>query len=99
MATSAPGIRRSAAAFGALLFLASVPAALLTGCAPYRPRPAGEVDFLERAQSQRADGITVTVAVPSDAQAGALFGVSLAAVGIQPVWLEIENASASAYTF
>src|SRR5262245_3119630 len=99
MATSAPGIRRSFAAFGAPLFLTGLAAAALTGCAPYRPRPAAEVRFLERAQSQNADGISVRVAVPTDAQIAALFGVPLASVGIQPVWLEIENGSAHAYTF
>ena len=82
-----------------LLFLAWAAADVLTGCAAYRPRPAAEVGFLERAQSQHADGITVKVAVPTDAEAAALFGVSLAAVGIQPVWLEIENGSALTYTF
>src|SRR5262245_28753241 len=99
MATSTPGIRRSFAGFGALLFSAGLAPAALTGCAPYRPRPTAEVRFLERAQSQDSDGISVTVAVPTDAQIAALFGVPLASVGIQPVWLEIANGSPHAFTF
>jgi hypothetical protein len=99
MAVSALGVRRSSAARGALLLLATAAAIPVTGCAAYRPRPPIEVGFLARAQSQRADGLTVTVAVPTDAQTEALFGVPLATAGIQPVWLEIDNATAHAYTF
>ena len=39
------------------------------------------------------------MAVPTDAQIAALFGVSLATGGIPPVWTEIENSTAHAYTF
>jgi hypothetical protein len=99
MATRPPGTRPPSVAVGVLLLLALVATAPLAGCAPYQPRPAAEVGFLQRAQSRRADGITVTVAVPTDAQGAALFGVSLAAVGIQPVWLDIENATPHAYSF
>jgi hypothetical protein len=41
----------------------------------------------------------VTVAVPSDAEAQQIFGVDLAAAGIQPVWLRIENATDEYYWF
>ena len=86
-------------AFRALLVLAWAGAILLPGCATYHTRPPAEVGLLERAQSQRAGDISVTVAVPTDAQIEALFGVPLASAGIQPVWLEIENGSAHTYTF
>ena len=50
-------------------------------------RPA----FLERAQSQQEEGVTVTVAVPSAGETQELFGVPLYRRKIQPVWLEVTN--------
>src|SRR5262245_37408819 len=99
MAIRAHGIAPSPAATRVLRFIGWLAVPLVIGCTLYRPRPLTEVAFLERVQSQTAEGVTVRVAVPSDSQAEALFGVSLATVGIQPVWLEIENASAETYTF
>jgi hypothetical protein len=64
---------------------------VLVGCAFYRPEPLDSVRFLERAKTKSRNGLSVTVAVPSDAESEQLFGVSLAREGIQPVWLEIIN--------
>jgi hypothetical protein len=37
------------------------------------------------------DRIRVAAAVPNDAETQVMFGVDLAAKGIQPLWLEISN--------
>jgi LssY C-terminus len=92
MTRPAPGQRAALALIAA--FVIGV-----AGCAHYRPRPLDDVPFLERAQSRNESGVRVTVAVPSDKEATALFGVSLAAAGIQPVWLQVHNASAHTYWF
>ena len=49
--------------------------------------------FLERSQSDKADGVGVTVAVPGPDESKAHFGVDLYRKGIQPVWIEIKNTS------
>ena len=69
------------------------------GCARYSPAPMTSVPFLERAATQTRNGIRVTVAVPSDEESRRLFGVSLAAHGIQPVWLRIDNGADRPYWF
>ena len=68
---------------------------LATACATrsaYRPMTAAEVGFLDRAQQQTAHGLTVTVAVPGPEEARQLLGFKAGKKGIQPVWLEIQNA-------
>ena len=57
------------------------------------------VPVLARAATQIRDDIRVTVAVPSDEETSRLFGVSLAAKGIQPVWLQVENGTDRPYWF
>jgi hypothetical protein len=59
--------------------------------------PLAEVDFLERAQTETEGGLTVTVAVPSREETTALFGTSLYAARIQPVWIEVTNTDDVAY--
>lgn len=64
----------------------------VSGCgANYSPKPPEEVPFLNRAQTQSRNGITVTAAVLSQEESEEIFGVDLAARSVQPVWLEIEN--------
>ncbi|MFQ5961898.1 MAG: LssY C-terminal domain-containing protein, partial [Candidatus Methylomirabilales bacterium] len=63
----------------------------LVACATFNPQPMQEVPFLERAQTQNRNGITVTAAVLSPEESKQAFGVNLARKGIQPVWLKIEN--------
>jgi len=48
---------------------------------------------LGRVQTLQQDGVTVQVAIPTEARAAELFGTDLAKVGIQPIWLRIENSS------
>jgi hypothetical protein len=50
-----------------------------------------EVPFMARAVSQEKGKVRVTVAVPTAEEGAQLFGVPVAAKGIQPVWLRIEN--------
>jgi hypothetical protein len=55
------------------------------------------VDLTQRAQSQTRDDVTVTVAVPTKEETRLLFGTSLYAAGIQPVWVSVDNRSAKTY--
>jgi hypothetical protein len=55
------------------------------------PDETNRPEFLERAQSQNKDAVTVTVAVPSADETRELFGAPLYRRNIQPVWLEIAN--------
>jgi len=73
---------------------------VLSGCAAsYDPKPLEESSFLERAQTQSRDGVTVTVAVLSRDESQEIFGVDLEATGVQPVWIDIENNSDVPYMF
>ena len=55
--------------------------------------------YKNRTKSSVKEGVTVTVAVPTIAEAQAIYGVKLAAKDIQPVWLEVENDSDDGYWF
>jgi hypothetical protein len=55
------------------------------------------IPFKERAQTQERNGIRVTTAVLGRDESKQAFGVDLAKKQIQPVWLEIENASDRPY--
>jgi hypothetical protein len=80
-----------------------VAVATLEGCASSpSPAPATEASessteslplHLGRVQTQQQDGVTVQVAIPTEAHAAELFGVDLAKADIQPIWLRIENSS------
>ena len=48
---------------------------------------------LARVRTLQQDGVTVHLAIPTEEQAARHFGVPLAEVGIQPIWLRIENTS------
>jgi hypothetical protein len=72
-------------ALGLLLTMA------LGGCRGFNPVPLESVPFLERAQTQAGDEVTVTAAVLSAEEAREVFDVKLYKKRIQPVWLEITN--------
>jgi hypothetical protein len=75
-----------------ILFIASI--LLLYACAsppPVTPDNAG--DYLARAQTQVEDGISVTAGVPDRNETKEIFGDDLYKKGVQPVWLDITNAS------
>lgn len=74
--------------------------AAAAGCGgSYSPKPPEEVSFLGRAETQSRNGITITVAVLSREESEEVFGVDLAANGVQPVWLDIENNTGKPYFF
>ena len=74
--------------------------AAAAGCGgSYSPKPPEEVSFLDRAETQSRGGLTVTVAVLSREESEEVFGVDLAANGVQPVWLDIENNTGKPYFF
>jgi hypothetical protein len=74
--------------------------AAASGCGgSYSPKPPEEVSFLDRAETQSRNGITITVAVLSREESEEVFGVDLAANGVQPVWLDIENNTKKPYFF
>jgi hypothetical protein len=58
----------------------------------YWPHPE-ETPFLQRAQTQSSDDVTVRLAVLDDRESWSYFGVPLARRGIQPVYLHISNQS------
>ncbi len=71
----------------------------LVGCRTFSPTPVEQVPFRERAQTQSRDGITVTAAVLSSDEARAIFDVNLYKKKIQPIWIEIENATGETLAF
>ncbi len=74
--------------------------AAASGCGgSYSPKPPEEVSFLDRAETQTRNGVTVTVAVLSREESEEVFGVDLSANGVQPVWLDIENNTGKPYFF
>jgi hypothetical protein len=74
-----------------LVFLA------LSGCAQFQHRTPEILPFMERAQTKTDGEVRVTVAVPSAEESEQIFGFPLAGKNIQPVWLEIENNSNTAF--
>ena len=66
-------------------------AALLWGCATFRPQPLDEAVLRLRARSQVESGVRVAATVLSAEETETMFGRPLYRKGIQPVWLEIEN--------
>jgi hypothetical protein len=74
---------------------------LLTTCPAFAQTAADapEQAFLQRAVTQTESGLTITVAVPDEAESQELFGVPLYKRKIQPVWLEISNERETEITF
>ena len=75
------------------LFSLAVIVFFMQGCATTKPTPVDPLAYKDRTKSSFNEGVTVTVAVPTIAEARAIYGVDLAAKYIQPVWLEIENSN------
>ena len=67
------------------------------GCAQFQHKLPEALPFMERAQTKTDGDVRVTVAVPSAEESEQIFGFPLASKNIQPVWLEIENNSNTAY--
>jgi hypothetical protein len=72
---------------------------LASGCVSFQPQPDASAGYLSRIQSQRADGLAVSVAVLTADESAKVYGVPLAEHRMQPVWLRIENQSPDDYLF
>jgi hypothetical protein len=70
---------------------------IFSGCVRYRPHATDRTSFMERAQTQTRDNLTVTLTVLSNKEAKRFFGTALSKRGIQPLWLEIDNRSSNTY--
>lgn len=70
---------------------------LLSGCAtrPYESKSLRDASFLQRTIVQKDGDLVVTAAVPDAQETVALTGLDLYDEGIQPVWLQVRNASGS----
>jgi len=76
-----------------LLWFVLVSLVNVVGCASTATAPETATSLMERKQTQVIGEIRVSAAVPSATETRQLFGGSLYAKGVQPVWLEIENGS------
>ncbi len=72
---------------------------VLQGCATTGPLPENPYAYKNRTESSTIEGVTVTVAVPTIAEARAIYGVKLDVKYIQPVWVDVKNDSADTYWF
>jgi hypothetical protein len=77
--------------------LAPAIAALLGGCASFKPLPLQQIPLRDRLESQERDGVRVSVTVLSRAEARRAFGVDLYDEKIQPVWIRIRNGTETPY--
>ena len=67
------------------------------GCAQFQHKLPEALPFMERAQTKTDGEVRITVAVPSAEESKEIFGFPLAGKNIQPVWLEVENNSDTAF--
>lgn len=73
-------------------------ALLLAGCATtFAPQPVDIASGPAEIQTRSEQGITVSTTILSDEQAALRYGVDLADLGLQAIWLRIENRSDHAY--
>ncbi|MGB5751066.1 MAG: hypothetical protein WBM69_29120, partial [Desulfobacterales bacterium] len=77
----------------------SVVVLVVQGCATTKPPSGDPSAFKNRTKSSVNEDVTVTVAVPTIAEAQAIYGVKLASKNIQPVWVEVKNDSTDTYWF
>lgn len=80
-------ISKHLAAFLALTILFAT-----VGCTKqYTPLPLKQLEVISRAEIQTINGITVSAAILSADESMHVFGVDLAKINVQPVWLSIKN--------
>ncbi len=70
---------------------------LLAGCGTFKPLPLQEEAYRENIHVQSREGLTVSTTLLPDEQSRRLFGVDLAEVGLQAIWLRIENRAERSY--
>ena len=75
------------------LVLALVLAVGACGTHSYQPGGPGAMAFLDRASESSQGDITLRAALPTASETEALTGLGLYGQGIQPLWLEVTNAS------
>ena len=73
-----------------LLLICSLPL-VLAACASYSPQPLDACDDDCHTYTKTRHEITVSTRLLSDDEAERLYGVDLASVGLQAVWLQIDN--------
>ncbi|MFC1579036.1 LssY C-terminal domain-containing protein [Pseudomonadota bacterium] len=66
---------------------------LLVACASFEPKPLQNWPDYSRIQAKTERGATVSAGILSDAEAEAVYGVDLSAVGLQAIWLRVDNRS------
>ncbi|MEP4485120.1 MAG: LssY C-terminal domain-containing protein [Halioglobus sp.] len=75
------------------LYLAVLCLACVSGCATYAPEPlspcAGDCNVYTKEQHD----LTVSVRILADLEAEHLYGVDLSSVGLQAIWVKIDNRS------
>ncbi len=81
------------------IYLLALLIIVLHGCATSKPPPADPLAYRHRTKSLVSGDVTVTVALPTIAEAHAIYGVELAKEHIQPIWLEVINKSVAHYWF
>ena len=77
----------------------AVVAYVIQGCTTTQPSPADPLAYKNRTKSSVNGDVAVTAAVPTIAEAQAIYGVELASKHIQPVWVEVRNDSTAPYWF
>ncbi len=80
------------------IFLLSALLFVIHGCTT-TPQPVDTSAYKNRAKSGVNGDVAVTVAVPTIAEAQAIYGVKLSSEFIQPVWVEVSNDSKAPYWF
>jgi hypothetical protein len=72
-------------------------ALVIQGCSANQAVRIAYKPYPERAETQLQGGLTVTAGLPTAEEARSIYGVDLADRAIQPVWVEIRNASGFPY--
>lgn len=80
-----------------VLLISVVGAAAVAGCAAPTASIHPDSTYLSRAATRAGGGVSVTASVLDQSEIEQAFGARLDLVGIQPVWLKIQNLSA--YSF
>lgn len=67
--------------------------ALLAACTTFKPMPLEEDAFRDNIHTLTRHEVTVSTTILQDGQAERVFGVDISEVGLQAIWLRIENRS------
>jgi hypothetical protein len=97
MAISSNGFHESTMWSRTKTLLLVIMAAAIFGCTSTAPTVDPDSTYLSRSIEQARGGISVTASVLHKGEVEEIFGARLDLVGIQPVWLKIQNLSAHSY--